>query len=109
MLNGGSDALAWPSLTLMRISTYSPTDDDDGVPVSRPVDALNDAQAGRLAMANVSVLPSGSEATGVNEYDWPVAADVAGMPEMVGARFVLGCVTVQSPRLRRDLQPSRAA
>ena len=65
--NGANDALNWPSLTLMRISTYSPTAEDDGVPVKRPVDVLNDAHAGRLTIAKVSGLPSGSDAAGVNE------------------------------------------
>ena len=38
-----------------------------GVPLSWPVFALNVAHDGRAEMLNVSVLPSGSLAIGVNE------------------------------------------
>jgi hypothetical protein len=64
--NGASEALAWPSLTLMRMSMYSPAELAEGVPDRRPVELLKDAQAGRLAMLKVSVSPSGSDAVGVN-------------------------------------------
>ena len=67
MRKGASDALAWPSLTLMRMSTYSPTAEDVGVPDRRPIDVLKDAHVGRLTIANVSVFPSGSDAAGVKE------------------------------------------
>jgi hypothetical protein len=61
----GSEALAEPSLTPITMFEKLPV--DVGVPVSRPVVELNVAQLGRFAMVNVSVLPSGSLAEGVNE------------------------------------------
>jgi hypothetical protein len=46
---------------------YSPTAVVVGVPDRRPVDELNDAQGGGLAILKASVLPSGSDAVGANE------------------------------------------
>jgi hypothetical protein len=66
-LKGASEDWACPSVTLMLISMYSPTADDEGVPDRRPVEALNDAQGGRFAIEKLNGLPSGSEAAGVNE------------------------------------------
>src|SRR5690349_4094973 len=65
----------------------------DGVPVSRPVAALNVAQLGRLTIENVSVPPSGSLAVGAHEYAVPTVAVVVGAPEIVGGRFA-AAVTV---------------
>ena len=53
----------------------------------RPVDELNDAQAGRLTTLNFSALPSGSDAVGLNEYVFPATTEGAGVPEMIGALF----------------------
>jgi hypothetical protein len=63
--NGASAAEAWPSLTLMRMSMYSPAALELGVPDRRPVEELKEAQPGRLAMLKVRVLPSASAALGV--------------------------------------------
>ncbi len=60
-----------------------------GVPDSLPVVVLNAAQAGLFAMLNVSVLPSGSRAVGVNAYATPVRTEVGGVPEIVGGWFVV--------------------
>ena len=60
-----------------------------GVPDSLPVVVLNAAQAGLFVMLNVSVLPSGSLAVGVNAYATPVLTDVGGVPEIVGGWFVV--------------------
>ena len=68
IVNAGNEALAVPSLTLIAILGNVPTFAVAGVPVSRPVVALNVAQLGRFAIANVSVPPSGSLAVGVKEY-----------------------------------------
>ena len=68
IVNAGSEALAVPSLTLIAMSANVPTFAAAGVPVRRPVVALNVAQLGRFAIANVSVPPSGSLAVGANEY-----------------------------------------
>ncbi len=63
--NAASDALAWPSVTLIVMPLKVPT--PDAVPSSRPVVVLNVAHEGRFVMLNVSELPSGSLAVGVNE------------------------------------------
>jgi hypothetical protein len=65
--NGASEAEALPSLTLMRMSMYSPAALEPGVPDRRPVEELKEAQPGRLATLKVRVLPSPSDALGVNE------------------------------------------
>jgi len=76
-----------------------------GAPCSWPVAALNVAQGGMFAMLKVSVSPSGSLAVGVNEYAVPVVAVVAGVPEIVGARF--GCVTtIENDAREADACPS---
>jgi hypothetical protein len=87
MVNGGSETLAVPSLTLIVMFTKVPTFATAGVPVSRPVVPLNVAQLGRFAIANVSVPPSGSVAVGVKEYAVPAVTVVGGVPEIVGGRF----------------------
>jgi hypothetical protein len=87
--------LAVPSLTLITMFEKLPV--DVGVPVSRPVVALNVAHAGRFVIANVSVLPSGSLAVGVNEYAVPTMAEVGGVPEIVGARFDVVVVLLAVP------------
>jgi len=58
------------------------------VPLSRPVEVLNAAHDGLLAIENVSAWPSGSDAVGVNEYAWPDVTEDDGVPLMTGARFV---------------------
>ena len=50
-----SEALAWPSETEMLMPEYVATSVASGVPLSRPVDALKLAHAGRLETENVSV------------------------------------------------------
>src|SRR5947207_641093 len=74
-------------------------------PGCSPVAALNVAQGGRFVMLKVSGSPSGSLAVGVNEYAVPVVAVVAGVPEIVGARF--GCVTtIENDAREADACPS---
>src|SRR5690349_5459422 len=58
-----------------------------GVPLRRPVVALKFSQLGLPVIENCSVLPSGSDAVGVNVYAWPTVTLVRGVPEMVGARL----------------------
>jgi len=65
--NAGSDFVTMPSLTLMTMFEYDPTWDAAGVPLRVPVELLNVAQPGFLAILNVSLLPSGSDAVGRNE------------------------------------------
>jgi hypothetical protein len=64
MLNAGSCALAWPSLTEIVTLLYVP---GAGIPLSCPDAALKLAHAGRLAMENVRASPLASLAAGVNE------------------------------------------
>ena len=64
--NAGSDTVETPSLTLMTMLEYVPVCVLLGVPDSLPVVVLKAPQPGLLAMLNVSVLPSGSLAVGVN-------------------------------------------
>ena len=85
MLNAGKLALIVPSLTLIVMFEYVPTCADVGVPLIRPVLELNAAQAGRFVIVNVSELPSGSAAVGVNEYAVPCVTEAGGEPEIVGA------------------------
>lgn len=82
--NAGSDALDTPSETRMMMLLYFPMCDVDGVPPRRPDVLLNHAQAGLFEIEKVSVLPSGSEAVGRNEYVTPTVALVAGAPDMTG-------------------------
>ncbi len=65
IVNGASDACAAPSETEIETFVYEPTSAAVGVPLNRPVEVLKLAQAGRLAIENVSACPSGSEAVGV--------------------------------------------
>ena len=69
-----------------------PTSAVVGVPLKRPVAALNVVHAGRLSIVKVSTLPSASPADGANENCDPVSTWVDGVPEIHGARFV-GAVT----------------
>ena len=62
-----SEALAWPSETEILMPEYVATSEALGVPVTRPVDALNVAHAGRPVTENVSVSLFGSLAEGWNE------------------------------------------
>ena len=62
--NAGRVLEAWPSETLIRMDANVPDTVDEGVPLSRPVDASKLAHAGLLAIWNVSVSPSGSLAVG---------------------------------------------
>ena len=87
--NAGREAVRLPSLTLMLMFEYVPVCALLGVPDSLPVVVLNVAQAGLFVMLNVSVLPSGSFAVGVNAYATPVLTDVGGVPEIVGGLFVV--------------------
>src|SRR5687767_6917653 len=88
----GSEVVAMPSVTEMMMLDVLPTLDEVGVPESRPVEVLNVAQLGRFWIENCSELPSGSLATGVKLYALPAVTLVAGVPVMVGARFVGGVV-----------------
>src|SRR5690606_37370290 len=67
----GREAVALPSLTVMRMFECVPTCPDPGVPCSRPVDVLNVSHDGRFTMLNDSVSPSESLAVGVNAYCTP--------------------------------------
>ena len=104
MLKGVSEALSWPSLTLMTMSMYSPAEVEVGVPDRRPVDELNDAQVGRLTMLKLRASPSASNAAGVSVYVCPVVTDVGGVPEIVGALFDGGGVVSQGWPLPTNLQ-----
>jgi hypothetical protein len=83
--NAGSDALAFPSLTLIVMPLCVPV--ADGVPDSLPVEVLNVAHVGLFAMLNVNGSLLASLAVGVKLYAVPTLAVVAGVPVMVGAVF----------------------
>src|SRR5690242_8533209 len=94
--NAGSDVVTLPSLTRMTMLSYVPVLTVVGVPLSLPVAPSNSAQAGVLTPENVSVSRSSSAASGVNVYAAPAATVVAGVPEIVGARFGCGTVIVNA-------------
>lgn len=87
--NAGSEVVALPSLTRMTMFENVPTLELVGVPAKRPVDVLNVAHTGLLEMLNVSLSPFASLALGVKAYAVPTFAELLGVPEMVGARFVV--------------------
>jgi hypothetical protein len=82
--NGLSSAIAVPSLTAMAMAAVMPISEVPGVPVKRPVVALNVAHDGSFVILNVSGAPLVSEALGWNEYAVPTIAVVDGEPAMVG-------------------------
>lgn len=63
MENAGNCADNWPSLTLTKMLAYAPA---VGIPLSCPVDGLNDDHAGWPLIEKVSESPSASLAVGVN-------------------------------------------
>jgi hypothetical protein len=65
--NAGSEALAAPSATLIRMPAVVPTFAAAGVPDSCPVVLLKVAHDGLFTMENVRVPPAASEALGWNE------------------------------------------
>lgn len=90
MENAGSDAVAEPSLTEITTLEYVPTWDALGAPESRPVDVLKLAHAGRFWIEKPRLLPSGSDAVGRKLYVLPTVTDVTGVPEITGARLLVG-------------------
>jgi hypothetical protein len=101
-VKGASEAVAWPSLTLIAMPENEPA--PVGVPLRRPVEVLNVAQVGRFWMLKPSVLPSGSLAVGWNAYGWPTVTVVIGEPLMTGARFAATC-TLMANALNEALPP----
>jgi hypothetical protein len=67
MENGGNELLACPSVTAILMSVDEPMSAAEGMPLSRPVQTLKVAQAGRLAIVNMRKLSSASLAEGRNE------------------------------------------
>ena len=65
MLNAGSEADSWPSLTLITMLANVPA--LVGVPLKAPVEVLKVAQDGRFWTLKVSAIPCGSDAVGVKE------------------------------------------
>ena len=84
MVNGLSDALAKPSLTLITMFGKLPIFAVVGVPASWPVAVLKLAHAGSPEIAKVSVCPLGPLAVGVKLYATPATSVVAAVPEIVG-------------------------
>lgn len=82
-----ADAL--PSETVIVTPFCVPPYAELGVPESLPVDVLNVAQAGLPEMLNVSGSLFASFAVGVKLYAAPTATEVAGVPVIVGAEFVV--------------------
>jgi hypothetical protein len=76
-----------------------------GVPESWPVVVLKLAHDGLFAIEYVSVSPSASAAVGRKLYALFTPTDVAGVPEIVGAR--LPCVTaIENAGIAVDTLPS---
>jgi hypothetical protein len=92
--NAGSGVEALPSLTLITMLLNVPMLAAPGVPRSSPVLTLNVAHVGRLAIENVNGSESASAAVGWKVYAVPWVAVTEGDPLIVGARFVVGAVTV---------------
>jgi hypothetical protein len=84
MVNGGKEAVAFPSLTVMTMLVYVPTFAVAGVPVRAPEAVVNAAQLGIFWMLKVSASPSASDAEGVKLYAVPAVAEVPGVPDIVG-------------------------
>ena len=80
-------ALVAPSVTLIVISSVSPTSVSGGMPLSVPVSVLNSAHLGGFSMENSMKSPSASLASGVNSYNTPASALGAGVPEISGGEF----------------------
>jgi len=84
--NAGRATVVMPSLTAMVMLEVTPA--ERGNPLSLPLLFEKCAQLGLLRILKVSVLPSGSLARGVNEYQLLIAAVVFGLPEIVGGLLV---------------------
>jgi hypothetical protein len=97
---------SWPSLTVIVMAANVPTFAAAGVPCSRPVVVLNEAQDGLLAMLNVSVVLSASLAVGVKVYAVPTVAVAAGVPEIDGAVFA-EATAIENAGNAADALPSR--
>src|SRR4051812_39069738 len=82
-LNGASDVVAIPSLTLMTMFEYKPS--AVGVPDSVPDVVEKLAHEGLFCTLKVNASPSASLPFGVNEYPRPTDPATAGMPEITGA------------------------
>ena len=89
-VNGASEVVALPSVTLIVTVDEVLASATSGVPLSKPVNVLNDAQLGCPEMLNVSASPSTSLAVGWNAYAWFTDAVVAGVPKIVGGVFGAG-------------------
>jgi hypothetical protein len=87
IVNAASDTVVVPSLTRIVTFAYEPTFEALGVPDKRPVVVLNAAHDGLFAMLNVSALPFGSLAVGVNAYALPAVTERAGEPLIVGGEL----------------------
>jgi hypothetical protein len=60
-----------------------------------------------LAIENVKLFPSGSDAVGVNVYAVSCVAVVGGVPEMTGGRFEVAAVTaIENAGIEAVLEPS---
>jgi hypothetical protein len=79
-----------PSLTLIAMFAYEPTCEEVGLPLKRPVEALNVPHPGLFAMLKVSGSPFASEAEGWKAYALPATTDVAGVPLITGGVLLAG-------------------
>ncbi len=78
------------------------------MPLKRPVDVLKLAHDGLFAIEKVSACPSGSDAEGWNEYAAPTVAELAGVPEMVGAPFDVDFTVIENAGSEAVETPSEA-
>ena len=90
ILNGPTERVSRPSVTLIVMSAVSPTSASVGVPVSAPVSVLNVAHVGLFSIVNSRKSSSASDACGVKEYGLPASTPGSGVPVISGAEFTGG-------------------
>ncbi|MEQ1579368.1 MAG: hypothetical protein ABL964_02160 [Steroidobacteraceae bacterium] len=103
-VKAGSEVVTLPSLTLITIPECTAA--VVGTPESRPVVVLKLAHVGLLAIEKPRVLPSASVAVGWKEQLAPTATDVAGVPDMTGARFATAWTVMLKVGREVDAVPS---
>jgi hypothetical protein len=84
---GGSEAVAFPSVTVITMAAVVPTSDGEGVPEIAPLDRFRFAHPGSPVALTDTTSPSGSPTTGAKLHTSPTVAVSWGVPLMMGARL----------------------